>query len=185
MKYIFDFDDVLFNTSCNPKNFREHIYSSLEKAGVPHNLSKEYVEKERWNKFSLKKMLAHFSVNENMYKEIMGKNKSFVKNELITWIKKLGKSNCYVVSYGEAEYQIDKIERTGVSSLFSEIIVVSGSKKEAIEKICTKHKEEKVVFIDDKAKHFEDLDFKKYPNLKTILYTGQNAKSLIMNEINE
>ena len=182
MKYIFDFDDVLFNTSINPRNFREHIYTSLEKAGVQYNLSKEYVEKERWNKFSLKKMLAYFSVNKNVYEEIMGKNENFVKNELITLIKKLRKSNCYIVSYGEEEFQLDKIKRAGVASLFSKIIVVSESKKEAIEKICAKHRDEKVIFIDDKAKHFEDLDFKKYPNLKTVLYTGQNAK-MLMDEI--
>jgi len=178
MKFIFDFDDVLFNTSSNPRNFKEHIYSSLEKAGVPYNLSKEYIEKERWNKFSLKKMLAYFSVNKNVYKEIMSKGESFVKNELVTWIKKLGKSNCYIVSYGEEEFQLDKIKRAGVAPLFSEIIVVSDSKKEAVEEICTKHKDEEVIFIDDKALHFKDLDFKKYPNLKTILFDEEGLEKL-------
>src|SRR3989338_617731 len=35
-----------------------------------------------------------------------------------------------------------------------------------------------VVFVDDKAKYFENLDFEKYPNLKTILYDDQGLEKL-------
>ena len=84
-----------------------------------------------------------------------------------------------MVSYGEEEFQTTKIERSGIAPLFSEIIIVGGSKKEAVEKICEKYKNEEVIFIDDKAKHFEDLDFKKYPNLKTVLYSGQNLEDIV------
>ena len=37
---------------------------------------------------------------------------------------------------------------------------------------------EEVIFVDDKAKHFEDLDFKKYPNLKTVLYDDKGFEKL-------
>lgn len=169
MKFIFDFDDVLFHTT---KHFKEHILIVMEKIGAPRNFVTEYLDKERWKLFSLKKLIARFANGnkENVYEEIMGKNKNFINNELFALIKKLGKSNCYIVTYGEEEFQRDKIKRAGIDSLFSEIIIVSGSKKEAVEKICAKHKDETVVFIDDKPKHFEDLDFLKHPNLKTILF---------------
>jgi FMN phosphatase YigB (HAD superfamily) len=178
MKFIFDFDDVLFHTT---KHFKEHILIVMEKIGAPRNFVTEYLEKERWKLFSLKKLIARFA-NDNkeyVYEEIMGKNKNFINNELLILIKKLGKLNCYIVTYGEEEFQRDKIKRTGIDSLFSEIIVVSGSKKEAVEKICSKHRDEKVVFIDDKAKYFENLDFKRYPNLKTILYDEKGLEKLI------
>jgi len=177
MKFIFDFDDVLFHTT---KHFREHLLVVLEKIGISRDFVIEYLEKERWKLLSLKKLVTHF-VNddkENIYKEIMGKNKDFLNDDLFILIKKLGKSNCYIVTYGEEEFQKDKIKRTGIASLFSEIIVVPGSKKEAIEKICAKHKNEEVIFIDDKAHHFKDLDFKKYPNLKTILYDDKGLEKL-------
>ena len=48
MKFIFDFDDVLVRTT---KGFREHIYSTLEKVGVPRELGKKYLEKERSLKY--------------------------------------------------------------------------------------------------------------------------------------
>ena len=81
-----------------------------------------------------------------------------------------------MITHGEKEYQLDKIKKTGITPLFSEIIVIQGSKKEAVERVCAKHKGEEVIFIDDRADRFADLDFKKFPNLKTILYTGQNLE---------
>lgn len=178
MKYIFDFDDVLFNTSTHPNNFRENIYSNLEKVGISPKLAKEYVERERWNKFSLKKMLAHFSTKEDLYEKIMSNNKIFLNQDLIRIIEKLGKNNCYLITYGDEEFQIDKITRTGINDLFAEIIAVPGSKKIAIEKICAQCKDEKVLFVDDKAKHFEDLDFATYTNLKTILFDEKGLEKL-------
>jgi HAD superfamily hydrolase (TIGR01509 family) len=175
MKFIFDFDDVLFHTT---SKFKKHKDAILAKAGLPLNLSREYSEKERWNLFSLKKMLAHFSISPKLYEKIMEESKNYVNKELLEIIKKIGKSNCYLVTYGDEEFQKDKIKRTDVSPFFSEIIIVSDSKKEAIEKICAKYKNEKVVFIDDKAKHFENLDFKKCPNLKTILYDEKGLEKL-------
>ncbi len=175
MKFIFDFDDVLFD---NTKKFKEHMYASLEKAGVSRNIAEEYYKTVRGNKFWLKEFLTHFSIKESTYEKILNESKNFTNNELINIVKKLGKENCYIVTHGGEKWQRDKIKITGIESFFSEIIVVQGSKKEAVEKICAKHKEEKVLFIDDKAKHFENLDFKKYPNLKTILYDEQGFERL-------
>ena len=100
----------------------------------------------------------------------MSKCPDFVNKKLIGIIKKLGKENCYLVTYGEHEFNKEKVERSGIASLFSEIDIVPGSKKEIIYNICNRNKNEKVLFIDDKVKFFEDLDMTKCPNLKTILY---------------
>ena len=56
---------------------------------------------------------------------------------------------------------------------FSKIIVIFDKKTATIEEICAKYKNEKVFFIDDKQKHFDEIDPKKCPNLEPILYTGQ------------
>ncbi|MFH1200810.1 MAG: hypothetical protein V1484_00570 [bacterium] len=178
MKFIFDFDDVLFHTN---SKFRENIYSKLGRVGILPDPIKEYIERERENKesFSLKTMVIHFSIEKNLYKEIMDECKNFVNKELLEIINKIGKENCFIISYGQKEYQQDKIKRAGIASLFSEIKIVLGSKKEAVERICAKYKDEEVIFIDDKAHHFKDLDFKKYPNLKTILYDEQGLKKMI------
>lgn len=175
MKFIFDLDDVLFYKT----KHREKILINLEKFNIPRNLTEEYLEKERLNLFSLKIMLSYFSLPENLYEKIISECKNFVNKELIEVIKKIGKENCFIISYGNKEFQQDKIKRIGIADIFSEIIIVSGSKKEAVEKICAKYPDEEVTFIDDKAYHFKDLDFKKYPNLKTILYDEHGLKNLI------
>jgi HAD superfamily hydrolase (TIGR01509 family) len=169
MKYIFDFDGVLFDAS---KTFRRHIFKVLEQAGVSQNLVEQYLENERWNCYSLNKMLKYFSVSENLYEEIMKIVPDLMNKELLKVIKEEGKNNCYLLSYGDKEYQTNKIKRAGVVNLFSKIIVVSGSKTEVIEELCALHKNENVVFVDDKKKHLDELDLAKCPNLKTILFTS-------------
>ena len=181
MKFIFDFDNVLFN---NTKQFKEHMYMHLEKAGVSRSVAEEYYKTIPKNQFWLKKILIHFSIKENLYEKILDESKNFLNNELIDIIKKLGKKNCYIITHGYEEWQRDKIRKTGIESLFYEIVVISESKKEAVEKICARHKDEKIIFVDDKNHHFENLDFTKYPNLKTILYDEQGLEK-IMAEIDK
>ena len=174
MKYIFDFDDVLFPTSKERGHplFKEYQFSVIEKAGVPMSKILEYYEKERLNQFSLKKILNHFSLPGSLYQEIIAQSKNFINHEVIETVKRLGSSNCIILTYGDNEFQIDKIEQSGIAPLFAKIIPVPGSKQETLEKLCREFKDEQVIFIDDSAKHFENLDPIKCVNLKTILYTG-------------
>jgi HAD superfamily hydrolase (TIGR01509 family) len=172
-KFIFDFDDVLFHTT---KNRVEHFYPILKKEGVSQEEVDVYYEKNRGHNFSIKKLLTYFSLEKELYKKIMSKHPEFVNKKLLKTVKDLGKENCYIVTYGDKELQKEKVKKAGIAELFREILVTSGSKKAIIEKICARHKNEEVIFIDDKAKYFEDLDFQKCPNLKTILYTGQKLK---------
>ena len=184
MKYIFDFDDVLFNT----KKFKEIIFKCLEKVGISQNTEEQYYKEfmSTGEPFSLKKFLSSLlvregkkeNVTESIYQQIMSSSTNLGNTELLKIVQKIGRNNCYIVTNGDKEFQLDKINRVDIASFFSEIIVVPGSKKDAIEKICAKHKNEKVIFIDDKVKFFEDLDFIKYPNLKTILYDEQGLEKL-------
>ncbi len=183
MKFIFDFDDVLFNT----RKFKEQIYLSVEKIGIPRAVEEECYKEFRKYAFSLKKFLSYLFDKEKkenvsingIYEEIMFDCKSFLSQELIEIVRKLGKENCYIVTSGDKKFQFDKIKRAGVESLFSEIVVVPESKKEEIEKLCVKYKNEKIIFVDDKIKFIEDLDTSKYPNLKIILYDEQGLEKLM------
>ncbi len=184
MKYIFDFDDVLFNDTTQ---FKKHMYSSLSKIGISEEVAIEYYKKVRTKGFSLRNYLSvlfyHCKIKkiraEKLHEQIMEDSKKFGNKKLVKLIKKLGKSNCYLVTFGDKDHQLGKIKAINVATLFSKIFIVKRSKKFIVEKICTKHKNEKVIFIDDKNEHFENLDYAKYPNLKTILYTGQTIENLL------
>jgi FMN phosphatase YigB (HAD superfamily) len=178
MKYIFDFDNVIFFTSQSRK---ERLFPLLEDMGISREDLEQHYQKARASGFSMKKFLADLSTNKDLYDEVMDGSEKYANTELIEAIKKLGRDNCYIVTYGDKDYQLQKINRLHIEPLFSEIIVVTEEyKKEVIEKICAEHADEGVMFIDDKQKHFDELDFTKCPNLKTILYTGQDIKSLLL-----
>jgi hypothetical protein len=121
-------------------------------------------------------MLKHFSIRRELYEEIMNKSQNFINKDVFKFIKKLKKDDCYIVTYGDTEFNKDKIIYSGAFDLFNpeNIFIVGESKKEAVEKICAKHKDEQIIFIDDKEKEFRDLNFIKCRNLKTVLYTGQD-----------
>lgn len=184
MKYIFDFDDVLFN---NTRQLKEHMYACIEKAGVPRLIAEKRYKEVRDKEFTMKKFISALFVNDKidkisqkeLYEKIMVKSKNFTNLQLIKIVKKIRKQNCYMVTHGNKSYQLDKIKRTCIAPLFSQIFIVQKSKKQSIEKICRRHKNEEVIFVDDKAKRFEDLDFAKYSNLRTILYTGQDLSILL------
>lgn len=178
MKYIFDFDDVIFETT---RHRKEHMFPLIEKAGIPLVEIEAYYKIARENCFSLKKLLSYFSLGGDLYEKIMAKSKNFINEKVVEFIKKIGKDNCYIVTYGDREFNLEKIIQSGASDLFhnQNILVVSGSKKEVIEKLCNKHAEEKVIFIDDKIKFINDLDLEKCPNLKTLLYSGQNLEEIL------
>ncbi|MDP9249664.1 MAG: hypothetical protein M3M85_04130, partial [bacterium] len=137
-----------------------------------------YIEKEKGSGFSLKRMLKHFSLHAGLHDEIMKENPAFVNKEVFEFLKTLEPKDCYVVTCGDEEFQKEKVRSAGLEPFFSEIIVVPGSKKEVVERICGQFPNEPVVFIDDRQYYFDDLDSEKYPNLKTVLYTGQTAQQL-------
>ncbi len=187
IKYIFDFDDVLFY---NTSKFKKHMYKCFEEIGVSCDAIKTYYQEERDKGFVLRNLVISVidgekisSVNvDELIEKIMVECKNFVNNELIDKIKILGAEHCYMVTHGVTEYQMEKINRTGIRSLFCNIVVVQDTKKWSIEDICENFINDEVVFVDDKEKRFVDLDFEKYPNLRIVHYVGRENIADIFKE---
>lgn len=179
-KYIFDFDDVLF---FNTEKFKKHMYKCFEEIGVPYDVVKKYYQIEKDKGFVLRNMVSSVVKGENIIsisvdeltEKIMGECKNFINNELIDKIKGLDMENCYMVTNGVTEYQLEKVNRTGLKPLFCSISVVQDTKKGSVEAVCEEFKDHEVIFIDDKEKRFADLDFEKYPNLRKVLYVGPES----------
>lgn len=176
-KYIFDFDDVLLHTTSKMK---KAIESKPGHLGVNKNIVNKRNSK---NHFILKEAIPDISEKDRIYEEIMVNCSSFINQDLVGIIKNLGRENCYMVTFGNKDYQMEKIERAGIAHLFSEIIVVDKEdKKEVVEEICRKHEDQRVIFVDDKLKNLENLDMKHYPNLRTILFDS-NGVTKFMEEV--
>lgn len=180
MKYIFDFDDVLFN---NTTEFKKHMFKLIAEAGVPEEQAREYYLKVREKEFSLKDFIKHLfagkKIDENkLYESIMCRCPDFLNVYLFHRICELGIENCYIITNGEKQFNTDKLKYSGILSLFDpdHIYIVPGTKKDVIEQICQEYMDEKVFFIEDKIKFMEDINMQKCPNLKTILYSGQELE---------
>ncbi|MFH0830991.1 MAG: hypothetical protein V1895_02955, partial [Parcubacteria group bacterium] len=179
-KYIFDFDDVLF---FNTEKFKKHMYKCFDDVGIPYEVVKRYYKIDRDKGFVLANLVRSVVDGERLQsvtapeliEQIMGACKTFVNQTLLDRIKQLPVENCYMVTHGVHEYQLEKINRTGIKHLFAGISIIQDTKKGSVEAICEKFKDDTVVFIDDKEKRFADLDFKKYPKLKTVLYVGPES----------
>jgi hypothetical protein len=179
MKYIFDFDDVLFK---NTKKFKKNMFKVIAEAGVPEKEARVYYLKVREKEFSLKsfliKLLGNKKANKTMikeiYKQIMIPSKRFLNKEIIKIAEKVGKKNCYIVTNGDRDFQLDKIRYSGITKFFlkSNIYIVARSKKNAVLRICRKNFNDEIVFMDDKIIFIEDIASKKIKNLKVIHYTN-------------
>lgn len=183
-KYIFDFDDVLF---FNTEKFKKHMYECFEEIGVPYDTVKKYYKIEKEKGWTLGGLVASVLEGENinniskeeLTEKIMSECGNFINHELVERVKKLDVSDCYMVTHGIKEYQLEKVNRTGLGPLFTEIFTVLDTKKRPVEMICEQFKNDDVVFVDDKEKRFADLDFIKYPNLRKVLYLGNQSNDEI------
>ncbi|HEU0085729.1 MAG TPA: HAD hydrolase-like protein [Candidatus Paceibacterota bacterium] len=179
MKLIFDFDDTLFRTT---PLFKERMFSVLEAEGIPRIQSETLYKEMRVKEFSLMDYIGKFFTDEKkkveLYQRIMETCSDLVNEELMSVVVATGKENCYIVTNGEQEFQLEKIEMSGIAPFFEEIIVVSGSKKEVIEKICQEFPDEKVIFVENREIFLSDLDIGKLPNLKTVPYDKNGFQKL-------
>ena len=187
MKYIFDFDDVLFN---NTAQFKEHAFRFLATLGVPEVESRKYYLEVREKEFSLRNFIETLFNRYNIkidtkevYKKIMSECSKCINISLIELVKKIGKENCYIVSNGSKEFQEDKIKYSNIGALFKDVFIVPGTKKEVIKKICEENKDSRIIFIDDKLKFIEDVDAKDCPNLTMLVYDENTLVQL--EEINK
>ena len=185
MKYIFDFDDVLFN---NTKQFKEHMFRVITMAGVPESEAKKYYLEVREKEFSLKNFIATLfsryevdALPDVVYETIMKECPNFLNAELVEAVRRIGRENCYIVTNGNSEFQKDKIKYSGIGHLFHEdkISIVPESKVRAIVRICAENNGEEVVFIDDKRKFIDERELKGIPNLTTIHYRAEDFGRLM------
>lgn len=163
MKVIFDFDDVLFST----KDFKEILFSGMGKFGIPkRQLSDFYLAstesfnnpKSFYASFILKNKI---NVSERELDEVVGALfvglDRLLNQELIKVIKELGVENCFIVSMGNNEFQMNKIKGCNIEGFFNEIHIVDEEKNSVIEKLMDKFNDDHFVFIDNDLGNIEKV----------------------------
>ncbi|MDQ5962313.1 MAG: hypothetical protein QG653_120 [Patescibacteria group bacterium] len=176
MKLVLDFDEVLFKT----REMKGHFTRILERLGVDPRMTELLYMKHRETgiPFSLKRFLWAVAIRTDIgevaephvYEEIMKGCATFTNHELVRLIKPFGRENIIILTNGDKEYQMEKIKRSIGEDFASDIIVVKGSKKEALHTICKNHNKSQIIFVEDQPKFLDDLDVDNVKNLTTILF---------------
>lgn len=182
MKLILDFDGVLFDSL----KLKETFFTVLGRHGMLDIEEQYHFERANERPFSLvlfikrlckKKGMSELEA-EAIYGEIMDSCRNFRNEPLALLLGRVGRENCYIVTNGEEEFQKDKIARTGLKELVDKVIVVPGTKKFAIERLCDMFPGEPIIFVDDEEIFFEDLDMEKCKNLTTVLYDKDGLQKI-------
>lgn len=181
MKYIFDFDDVIFDSQ---KFKEERLFTQLIEFGISKDLVRNLYQKN----FSSSRDLYVRSfetcgydwdvsqldiLESNLFQNI----DIFLNKDVVNFLRQAGKSNCIVLSAGDYEFQNKKIKDSGITDLVLEVVVVPWSKKEWILGYMHTYKDETVYFVDNTESHLAHPEFKNYKNLNLILYT--NPRDLV------
>ena len=180
VKVIFDFDDVVFDTS----QFKKRMFEVFEKRGYRDIASKYTAMRSTKLPFSLKQFIAQVLENETerecdeLYEELMRLCGDLVNEEVVSLMRSLGEENCYIVTQGDEVFQRDKIRRSIGEGLIDHIEVVSGSKRESIKTLCEEHGTEKVIFVDDKVEILDDLKGITCQNLTMVLFDKFGVEKL-------
>lgn len=190
MKLIFDFDGIIFNT----RLFKRQLMKCFSEAGV---LKKDFEKSYQYFKNQkipysaikhLRFLKREFGYNsDRCYGLILGKVEKMFKNlkpyifkDAEIFLKSLSKNNLYLLSYGDLNFQKQKIKGAKISDYFRRVIITNKNKAEIVKQIVKKDKFgklEKIIFIDDQPRNIEEVS--SIRNITTIQLIRPPSKSIL------
>lgn len=189
MKIILDFDDTIFNTH----QLIQEFFKIFQKEG--------FTEEQFWNVYQKNiKEIGSFDKNliidllfeinifdkEKIQTEInfiIKRSEQFVYTDFFDFILKFKKEDLILLSYGAFDFQKIKIDNSGVSEYFSEVIITLKNKADRIEEIKNKDNET-FVFIEDKAESIDDVK-RRFPNIVTMKMTRPQGRHSIITKLTD
>lgn len=184
-----DFDDVIFNT----KKFKEDFRNIFIAEGIPGEIFDDcYVDPHDtraiktfnpWHQLDMICLKPNY-INIDKIK-INSAVKKFIKDisvyifdDVIEFVEKYGKENVCIVSFGEKEFQSEKIKNSGITKHVPNVFVTQSLKSSVISEIISRMKndqQEKSFFIDDRSDQIEDVK-KSLPGVHTFLMCRKEGR---------
>lgn len=180
MKIFIDFDDVIFEA----KKFKRDLVKIFETNGVAEKQFEEtyftFSKKDRaiGKYYDLKNQIKVLkkSIDFDQYKlekEIGGFMQDlsgYVFSDCREFFETFPKIDLYLLSYGQPEFQAEKIDKAGIKKYFHKTLITKKDKIYAITdelRILKLPPEEKIIFIDDRP---EQVEMVKLANDKIITF---------------
>lgn len=169
MKVFIDFDDVIFDTKAFIADYKNAFFSH----GVsPEKFEECYYDYPRRNgdgtisKYEFRGHLQRLEKScpevdiEEVEQSVMMilKNASkYIFEDVGDFIASVDGGEVVIVSYGDAAFQHDKIESSGIMKLVSDVVITDKMKSEAVGEIIGKKANDKMIFIDDRIEQIKDV----------------------------
>ncbi len=179
---IFDFDYTLFNAGA----YKKALSKSLEAFGINQKIwQKTYEISKKLNKNNeyipnthLEILAEKYNCNlqdlQKAYEKVIKKTNKFFYSDSIATLKKLSKNNkLYLLTFGDVNFQKQKIHASGTEKYFQKIIITNQD-KHTLKNIGIpdiKH----ALFINDNPKEIIELK-KNYPDAEFIQIIRRNGK---------
>ena len=169
---LLDFDRTLFDTN----NFLLKIKKIFKEIGIDEN--KFVASYKKTKPYSIKK---HTDLLKLPFKDkglvlknfntLINNSKRFLFPDTIKFLKFLNENNIksILVTYGDKEFQSDKIEHSNIKSLLNKILITSENqdKENIYKKIVYKNKNKEIIIIDDLKENTKNV-IKNIPKIKAI-----------------
>ena len=183
MKLILDFDDTIFDAKSFKEEslFNPNTYNVFDMIISRADIREIYAEYRREsNIFNIRDFVKRVSASTNSEVDIdkvlfnlSSSIKKYVKKEFLTIIEKAGRENVFILSQGDEEFQLFKINNSNLSDKVDRVHIVAQDKADKVREWCNVWSGEDVVFVDDKYSNLlkEDIPL----NLRQV-YVGERDK---------
>lgn len=174
MKVFVDFDDVMFNA----KRFKNDLIKIFFKNGITrsefNNSYYTFIKKgqERGKYYDPKSQIRILRKSIQIdYKKLdlefngfMGNLERYVFPDVRHFLNDFAKKDLFLLTYGHAKFQKDKIKGAGIGKYFRETIISKDNKIDDILETIKKKKlsaKEDIIFIDDRPEQIEQAKRRK------------------------
>jgi len=180
MKIFIDFDGVIFNTEL----FKKRLIKFFSENGISKkdfDKSYQYFKNQKIPYSVIKHLKLLFFLKKIKkkcrYNDIL---RPYIFKDAEIFLKSFSKNNLYLLSYGDLNFQKQKIKGAKISDYFRRIIITNKNKAEILKQIIKKDKFgklEKIIFIDDQPRNIEEVS--SIRNITTIQLIRPPNKSIL------
>lgn len=168
MKIFVDFDNTIFDTR---HDFLDKFFDVFYNYGIDREVFqrtlKEFSKVAGENKecYSPKnhikeaKKVTGKNIDEEVFLremvEFLEDLEEYVFEDFYQFVNSFDKKDLIILSYGDREFQKQKINGSGIEQFFTNTIITQGDKTVEIEKYMKNFPDENAMLIDDKSSYFE------------------------------
>ncbi len=180
MKIFVDFDNTIFDTH---NSFAEKVFDIFDNYGISRDVLKKVISgfsSTTYEGGQCHSLLGFMQVAikstgkqinqiafENEVKYFLEDLEYCVYEDFYKFANDFYKKDLIILSYGDHDFQRQKIDGSGVSQFFVDTIITQGDKAVEIKKYMQNFPGESAVLVDDKSEYFKSV--KKLPlNTKTV-----------------